>query len=272
MKKNISTRLIHDESVGKVYLSIEGKVEDCTSEEREQLKDTLVEAFSLVLGLAKKPAIETIKDFENVEQELPDFIKKGTPPAGAATEPKDATGDVPTVGTKPETETKTKPEAEVEAKPETKTETMTDPEPVMGYGRYKDKTARQIMEELGSEGIAVLNKFAESLQKNVARFPANQERIDSIQKVLKEFEVPKEASEEKKETEEPKQDGALSFDDIISDIERCSVQNGDEDLKTVETICTPFGMSFADLIKSRDEDKLTRVYGMFKDMLKACGM
>lgn len=176
MKANIVTRVIFDGNNNKVYLSVEGKVESATKEEKADLRDNLVRAFSQVLGIDGVTASENeiLKDFETTNNtEVPGFIKGAnktdhTKKVLEENKNKQDTSSEPT-----KQDNKTNEIKEIE-------------EPVIGFGKYAKMTAKQIIEKRGEDGVVYLTKFIlPSLEKRLTKGePLAKERIDSLKRAI----------------------------------------------------------------------------------------
>jgi len=239
MKTNLLTRMIIDTENNKVYLSIEGETKNATNEEKIKLRDTLINAFSYVLGLSSSvgPQGTEISDFEPSDEnqdKVPGFLYNSRK--------------------KTEESSKNHPEPI---------------EPTMGIGKYRDLTAAQIIEKYGEEGANYLKeRLLPIFQRNIKLYPQNQKKINSIIEALKYFQ---DAHIKKSSSPSEKRPGSISFDEMVEEIERVSAQQGDEDLKAVRDLCEAFGTSYRDIIDRRDEEKLSFIYGQFMRLDKEKG-
>lgn len=184
VKANILTRMIFDTENNKAYLSVEGKVESATVEEKIRLRNTLVDAFSYIFGLStssQASQVNVVNDFEvdeNIkEEEIPQFLGDNRIKAEDSKKKENAVNDVSAEKVPKEPVKKTVQEERQEEK-----------RVVMKIGRYPDMTAAEIIAKDGEKGVKYLKHLLPILEKNLDRFPDNREKIESINIALRKYE------------------------------------------------------------------------------------
>lgn len=239
MKTNINIRMIIDDENNKVYLSVEGKVENAAPEDRTRLRDKLVEAFSHVLGLeCETPQNNTdiVSGFKPVNEQEEKRIKE-------AVQSKSET-PVEEIEEKKTTEKATEPEEQpVPAK-----------EPVIPFGTFKGMTPSEILEEEGEAGIKKLKDIANTMNRNKNKHPENKNIINAVFISIINYKL--------------SHNLPLEFKEMVWDIKRLSLENGDEDFSAVNTICQSFGETFQSLIRSQNQERMAEIYQRFLNAVR----
>lgn len=165
MKANLLTRLIIDEENKKAYLSVEGKIENATEEEKKEFRDKLVRAFSYILGLDESVSkAELLEDFEAVDEshddEVPEYL------CNVVLEKKAEQGQ------------KEQKEEKLQE------QTGKQEEPKLKIGKYPDLTPSQVVAKYGDKGLAYLKMMLPVYEKRASKFPVNRVIVQAIKKVL----------------------------------------------------------------------------------------
>lgn len=253
MKANIVTRVIFDGDNNKVYLSVEGKVESATKEEKADLRDNLVRAFSQVLGIDGATASENeiLKDFETTNNtEVPGFIEGAnkTDHTKKVLEENKNKQDKSSGPNKQDNKTDENKEIE---------------EPVIGFGQYAKMTAKQIIEKRGEDGVVYLTKFIlPSLEKRLAKGePLAKERIDSLKRAI--------SNENGLDSEEKasSEDKSL-IDKLNEEIIENSKAIGDPELMAIGELCTTYGTTYKEIIDTKNETLLTKIHTEFMHVVE----
>lgn len=162
MKVTIKT--IFEEN--RVHLSLEGNPDNATKEELTTIQDKITEAVSVLLSLKSAPAV----GIEGLERITAPDIAQVEP---ETSKPASKTSTKPTTAKKAQTPTPTPPPA------------PTLPEPTIGFGKYKDLTAKEVVEKYGKEGVEYLqNIILPPVTKNLAKFPQNAIKIEAINRAI----------------------------------------------------------------------------------------
>jgi hypothetical protein len=242
MKSNLNIRTIVDTDNNKVYLSVEGKIENGSKEEKEDLRNKLVKAFSIVLGLEPPLVLPdegaTVSGFETVEEEEED--KKIRELIAAGMEPAEKPD--------PATETVSAPEKEEEPLPKAEEK----PEPAMKYGAYKGKKPSEVVASFGEKAFPDLLKHVDSLKKNIKKYPANQEVIDAIYKTITDYKDTKGLS--------------LTFQEMDWRIRNKSLSAGDMEMDAVNSICAALGETYDNILAAKNMDTLSYIYKNFMEV------
>jgi len=164
----IITKMFFEED--KVHLSFEAIPGTASKEELEVLRNKLTEAFSVLLGIEEAGTVGVLgleritAPKETIEE--PPATPKQTVKAKAvsATTTNTATAE-------PATATNIAP--------------PTFQEPTLGFGRYKEMTASEVVQKYGKTGAEYLEKtILPPVIRNLARFPQNKEKIDAINRAI----------------------------------------------------------------------------------------
>jgi hypothetical protein len=242
MKSNINIRTIVDTDNNKVYLSVEGKIENGSKEEKENLRNKLVEAFSIVLGLDETPAEATVSGFVEVEEEEDKKIKE-------------------LVVATMETEEETAPIADSIKEPKQEDENNLKqgpippeekPEPKMRYGRYRNKLPSEVMSAEGENGISPLLYHLGSLEKNLKNYPENQEVIEAICKAIIDW--------------KKKNGKSLTLKEMDWEIRSKSIAAGDDKMEAVNSLCAAMGETYESILKANDMDRMRYIYTNFMEV------
>ena len=256
VKANLMTRMIVDDVNEKVYLSVEGKVDEATQAEKETLRNKLVDAFSLVLGLpapSQEVVANVMRDFEPTEAEVPAEIL----PEEDEQEPADEGAETPAEESLvAETKTSVK---EDDCLPfdleegEKKEFVVSKDAPPMKFGTYAGKNAYEALAQDGEKAISYLKeKMRPLLVKNVKRYPKNQEIIDSIDQAIALF-------LECQGTE-------LTGPEMIELIKKLSLRRKDKEFNAVNQICLALGTTFEEL-PNENEELIREVFKEFEQIL-----
>lgn len=175
---NIGIRFIHDKENNKSYISIDGKIEEASQGEKEEIKDALSEAFSKILGLddieAESFQAQIIDDFKPIDYEdtIPEFLKEVMEEEAKNKE------------VEKEKEKAIEEVAGYDWKKEfDKMESIK-----LGFGRNARLTPFQIIAKMEDKGIGELNNLRKICERNLSRFPINEEKIKEIDRALKMYE------------------------------------------------------------------------------------
>lgn len=159
---DLGIRLIIDKENNKSYISIDGDIAKASEKEKIEVRDTLVEAFSKILGVKNKEESEAVtpqinNDFEKQERKPLKFIEEAIE------------------------ETQEKSEEENK---NWKKEFKNQEGIKLGWGKYKQYTAFEVLEKFGEEGMKELNSLKKIFSRNVDRYPKNKKKIDEIDRAI----------------------------------------------------------------------------------------
>ncbi len=246
MKSNLAIKLIIDKEINKAYISIEGKIENATEEEKLELRDTLQRALSQVIGIEPssetKPAEEIISDFKSVSDEVPDFVEQEFLGSGQAEEA--ATQNSPQEDVQQPQLENAVPEENIKTWEELMEEFSAKESVELNYpAKYKGLTPYAVLARHEENGYKELEGVIPILEKNKARFPQNEKAIDEIKKALKEYDE-------------------LKFDCIVAEIKA----GGKEVVEVIERACQSRGTTLRTIINTRDREELNIVYNMYKEV------
>lgn len=243
MKSNLNIRLIIDTDNNKTYLSIEGKTENATEEEKLELRETLVKALSQVIGIkdfSQNVEAEIVADFEPIPNETPDFI----------------TAEV--LGKEHE---KIKDNKETDKSWENKVHEFSKQGKIQlafPY-EYKGLTAYQVLAKDGSKGLNILKNSISTLQKNIDRFPLNAKAIKEIKAAIDEYKKLKEEFAGKSNSASESD----PFDRLVEEIKAL----GKEGVIGAEKVFRSRGTTFESVIKSKDMKELQIAYDLLMKAL-----
>lgn len=272
MLANIATRLIIDEENNKVYLSVEGKIDKATKQEKEELKNKLTDAFACILGLDNNFSGTVINDFESDQEviEIPEAFMETVEEIPDEQQTKVEVKQDTKVQTKkedkkPSTTNKTKHNKQNEEgstqdiKNSNKSVSETDQEEVikLTYGLHVGKTPAQVIDEKGDEGIKYFNEYMiPSLEKNKSRFPKNEKIIEAIKAAIAAIEK----NQEDGSVDIDSADDDLTFDDWVRKLEGFCLDIGDYDINIPRDFCEKLGTNYDDEIKKENKDLLINIY------------
>lgn len=256
MKSNLAVRLIIDSENNKAYLSIEGKVENATDQEKIKLRDTLTKALSEVIGIktsSDNVETETINDFVPAPDETPDFVEQELEEKHKEVEP--------IIQESNENNKPSKKANREELLEEFKNKGKVE---LNFPAKYKGLTPYKVLAEYGDEGRKELESIIPVLEKNKTRFPKNVDAINEIQKALTEYAEFEKVSSANREQKVEKEVAADNFDKIVEEIKAL----GKETMIGIETICRSRGTTLQAIISSRDEAELKSIYETYRNLKK----
>lgn len=250
MKSNLNIRLIIDTDNNKTYLSIEGKTENATEEEKLELRETLVKALSQVIGIkdfSQNVEAEIVADFEPIPNETPDFI----------------TAEV--LGKEHEKIKDNKEREKLQQKTDKSWENKVHEFSKQGKIQlafpyeYKGLTAYQVLAKDGSKGLNILKNSISTLQKNIDRFPLNAKAIKEIKAAIDEYKKLKEEFAGKSNSASESD----PFDRLVEEIKAL----GKEGVIGAEKVFRSRGTTFESVIKNKDIKELQIAYDLLMKAL-----
>lgn len=221
----------------RVYLSIEGNIQEASETERLSLKSRLSDACAVILGIDEPDEKDETTPFKAAKEDE-------TIPEGWEIEPEEKPEAIKEKTAKPQEKETEKP---IKAEDENSSEEEPFPY-VFKQGPMKGKTPKEALDEKPPK-MSVENWFR-IMRKNIQRY--EKETKEAMNKEIDRL--------EKQEKE-----GSFSIEDLIDAIEEKAEFEQDQNHEVLDTLCGAFGSNWEEIKANGDVKVLTKIYLNYTD-------